>query len=159
MKSDKVVDLVIPTICGLLLVLMVSFFFLQIFLREIFNISLSWTDQTSQFCMTWLTFLGSIWCDKNNQQLNTGLKLHKKLNNKMVGLIDGILAIFIAAIVAVVVYQSVIHAFVSMNTESLALPWFKMGYVYIALPLAMLATCYYYLKSFLKNFARVFKKD
>jgi TRAP-type C4-dicarboxylate transport system permease small subunit len=34
-----------------------------------------------------------------------------------------------------------------------------MGYVFIAVPVFMLAVCYYYLKSFFDNITHMFKKD
>jgi TRAP-type C4-dicarboxylate transport system permease small subunit len=159
MKSEKLVNLGIPILCEVLLVLMVSFTFMQIVFREFFSLSLFWTDQVAQFCMTWLVLIGSIWCTKNDRHLNTGFKLHQKINKKLIGLIDGFLALVIAVIAAVVAYQTAILSFTAMGTESLALPWLKMGYAYIALPISMLATCYYYLKNFFKNLVFIFKRD
>jgi TRAP-type C4-dicarboxylate transport system permease small subunit len=158
LKLEKVINVGIPIICGVLLILMVAFTFMQIILREVFNFSLSWSDEVSQFCMTWLALLGAIWCDKNSRHLNTGLILHRKLNKNLICLIDAILALIIIGIAAVVAYQTAILSFASMSTESLSLPWLKRGYVYIVLPLAMLGTCYYYLKSFLKNILVIFTK-
>jgi TRAP-type C4-dicarboxylate transport system permease small subunit len=154
----KLINLGIPIICVVLLSLMIVFTFLQIVLRQFSNFSLSWSDEVSQFCMSWLTLFGSIWVTKNDQHINAGLKLHRKLNQRQICLIDGILAFLIAVIAAVVACQSTRFAFMSMSISSLSLNWLKMGYIFIALPLAMLAVFYYYLKSFFKNFACVFKK-
>jgi TRAP-type C4-dicarboxylate transport system permease small subunit len=158
MKSEKLVNYGIPFLCGALLVVMVALTFLQIVLRQFFQFSLNWSDEVSQFCMTWLALFGSIWATKNNQHLNTGLKLHQKLHERQICLIDGLLALVIVAVTAVVAYRNAIFASQQWGMESLSLRWLKMGYVFVALPVAMMAFCYYYLKSFFKNLARVFKK-
>jgi TRAP-type C4-dicarboxylate transport system permease small subunit len=157
-KLTKLIDSGIPILCGVLLSLMISFTLIQIILREFFNFSLNWSDEVSQFCMTWMILFGSIWVTKNNLHLNTGLKIHRKLNERQIHLIDGFLALVIAFVVAVVAYRSAIFALKEMGSESLSLRWLKMGYVIIALPLTTLFVCYYYIKSFFKKFCYVFKK-
>jgi C4-dicarboxylate transporter DctQ subunit len=159
MKLEKIIDSGVPILCIALLMIIVILTFLQIILRQFFNYTFNWSDEVSQFCMTWLALFGSIWATKNSQHLNTGFKLHKKLNKRQNYLIDSVLALVIAGVSAVVAYQSAIFSFAAMGVESLSLPWLKMGYVFIVLPLAMLAFCYYHLKSFFKNFSGIFKKD
>jgi TRAP-type C4-dicarboxylate transport system permease small subunit len=158
-KLNKLIDFGIPILGGVLLGLMVLLTFGQIVLRELFNFSIPWSDEVSQFCMTWLALFGSIWVTKNNQHLNTGIKLHQKLNERQICLIDSVLALFIVIIAAVVAYQTAIFSITAMGIEILTLSWLKVGYAVIALPLFMLAVCCYYLKSFFKNLARIFKKD
>ena len=159
MKSGKLINSGIPILCGTLLALMVLLTFLQIVLRQFFNYTFNWSDEVSQFFMSWNALFGIIWVTKNGQHLNTGIKLHKKLKERQIALIDAILALFIAAIAAIVAYQTLIASFSAMGTESLSLGWLKMGYVYLALPLAMLSVCYYYLKSFFQKLALIFKND
>jgi TRAP-type C4-dicarboxylate transport system permease small subunit len=159
MKLGKLINSGIPILCGALLVVMVGLTFLQILLRNLFSSGMNWSDEISQFCMTWMVLFGSIWASKNNLHLNTGLKLHKKFNEKQVGLIDGLLDLILVAVGAVVAYHTTMFAFVALGIESLSLPWMKMGYVFIAMPLAMLGLCYYSLISFVKNLAVIFKKD
>jgi TRAP-type C4-dicarboxylate transport system permease small subunit len=159
MKLEKLINFGIPIISGILLGVMVGVTFVQIVLRNIFNTGLPWYDDVAQFSMSWMVLFSTIWLTKNNQHLNTGLKLHQKLNKRTVCLIDGILALVIALIAVVVVYQSAIFAFVAMDIGAIALPWLKMGCVYIMLPIAMLGVFYYSIKSFFKNLALVFKKD
>jgi TRAP-type C4-dicarboxylate transport system permease small subunit len=158
MKLEKIINFGIPILCGALLILMLSLTFGQIVLREFFNFSLTWSDEISQFCMTWLALFGSIWLDKNNRQLNTGLKLHQKFNKRLVCLIDSILALTIVIFTAVGAYQGVLYVFITLNQASLSLDWLKMGYVFIAVPIFMLGGCYYYLKKFLKNVSSLFQK-
>jgi TRAP-type C4-dicarboxylate transport system permease small subunit len=158
MKIEKIFNTVISILSGTLLLGMVTVTFLQIVVRQFFDISLNWTDEVTQYFMTWLALLGSIWVTKNNRHLNTGFKMHRKLNERQICLIDGILALIIVGVAALVAYQSVMFSFLAMDVESLSLPWLKLGYVFIALPIFMLAVCYYYLKIFYKNFIRLFKK-
>jgi TRAP-type C4-dicarboxylate transport system permease small subunit len=159
MKLGKLVDSGIPIFCGVLLVMIITVIMLQIVLRQFCDFSLNWSDEVSQFCLTWLTLIGSIWATKNNQHLATGLKLHQKLNKRQICLIDGILALLISVITAVVTYQTAIFTMMSMDNAALSLRWIKMGYIFIMLPLFMLYTCYYNLKSFCKNMALIFKKN
>jgi C4-dicarboxylate transporter DctQ subunit len=158
MKLEKLTNS-IPIFGGALLAVIVTLTFLQIVLRQIFSFSLSWSDEVSQFCMTWLALIGSIWLTKCDRHLNTGLKLHQKLHKWQLRLVDSILALVIAIITLVVAYQSAIFALQQVTMEATSLPWIKMGYIFIALPLAMLAACYYYLKSFFKNIWLILKKD
>jgi TRAP-type C4-dicarboxylate transport system permease small subunit len=159
MKQEKLINTIIPNFIAGMLLLLTALTFLQVVLREFYNFGLPWIDEVSRFSMIWVGLFGSIWITKNNQHLNVGLRLHKKLNKKLVDLIDGLSALFIAVIALVAAYQTAIFAFMSMSTSSSSLGWLKLGYVFIALPLAMLALTYYYLKSFLKNFRRTFKKN
>jgi TRAP-type C4-dicarboxylate transport system permease small subunit len=159
MKFEEIIDSGIPSLGGMLLLIIVVVTFMQIVLREFFDFSLSWSDDIAQFCMSWLTLVGSIWVTQNNRHLNTGLKLHQKLNEKITCLIDGLLALLIVIIAAVVAYQTVLLAFMAMGIESVSLRWLKMGYAYIAVPFFMLAVCYYYLKNFFENILRMFRKD
>jgi TRAP-type C4-dicarboxylate transport system permease small subunit len=159
MKITKLVESGIPILCEILLSLIVLLSFLQIVLRQFFKVGLSWSGDISLYCQVWLVLLGSIWVTKHEQHMNVGIKLHQKLNKRQVCLIDSILALVIVIITAVVAYQSAIFSFSSMYLDSPSLPWLKMGYVFIMLPFAMLSFCYYYLKSFFKNFMGVFKRD
>jgi TRAP-type C4-dicarboxylate transport system permease small subunit len=159
MKISKLIDFSIRIFGGVLLLAMVSLTFLQIVLRQFFNFSLNWSDEVSQFCMTWLALFGGIWATKNNKHLNTGFMVQKNFDRRIIHLIDSILAVVIIGIAAVVSYQCAIFTLQQWVMESLSLRWLKMGYVFIALPIFMLATCYYYLKSFFKNIWLTFKKD
>jgi TRAP-type C4-dicarboxylate transport system permease small subunit len=159
MKLEKLVNSGIPILCGALLVIIVGLIFLQVVLRNCFALSMNWSDEISQFSLTWLILLGAIWGTKNGQHLNTGIKLQRKLNEKLVQMIDGILALVIIIFVAVVAYQGAIFAFTVMGIASMSLPWLKMGCVFIVLPIAMLSMCYYYVKFFFKNLVSIFKKD
>jgi TRAP-type C4-dicarboxylate transport system permease small subunit len=158
MKLEKLINSGIPFISTVLLVLVTTVIFLQVILREFFGFSINWSEEVAQFCMMWMTLFGSIWLTKHNRHINTGLKLHQKLNERTIGLIDSILALVTVITAAVIAYYSAIFSFSTMGTESISLPWLKMGYVYIALPLFMLTMCYYYLKNFLKNVTLIFKK-
>jgi TRAP-type C4-dicarboxylate transport system permease small subunit len=158
MKFGRFIDVVVPIICGILLLVIVMVTFTQIILRNFFASGLSWYDDVAQFSMSWMVLFSIIWLTKNNQHLNTGLKLHQKLNKRAICLIDGILALVITIIAAVVAYQTAIFTFLSMSVDSMAIPWLKMGYVFVMLPIAMLSMCYYCLKSFFKNMAQILKE-
>jgi TRAP-type C4-dicarboxylate transport system permease small subunit len=159
MKLDKLVNLIIPILCGALLVVMVVLTFLQIIFREFYDFSMSWSDEVSQFCMTWMVLLGLIWVSKNNQHLNTGLKLHKKLKERQIRLIDSLLTLIIAVVTGIVAYHGAVFAWRQWGMESLSISWVKLGYIFIVLPIAMLAMCYCYSKDFFKNLIRLFKKN
>jgi C4-dicarboxylate transporter DctQ subunit len=159
MKLDKLLDSGIPIFSGVLLILMTTFTFIQIILRELFSFSLNWSDEATQFSMVWMVLFGSVYLTKHDQHISTGFKLHQKLNKRLICLIDSVLALITVISAAVVAYQSTLFVLTTINCESNSLPWLKMGYVYIALPLFMMTLSYYYLKSFLKNLTIIFKKD
>jgi TRAP-type C4-dicarboxylate transport system permease small subunit len=155
-KFRKLVNSGIQTLCGVLLLIIVSVTFIQIILRQFFKFTFNWSDEVAQFCMMWLTLFGSIWVTKKGQHLSTGLKLHKKLNERQSYLVDGILALLIAGTAVVIFYYSIIFSITAMSIESLSLSWLKMGYIFIAMPLVMMFMIYYYLKSFFENIALFF---
>jgi TRAP-type C4-dicarboxylate transport system permease small subunit len=157
MKIYKFVNSSIPILCGVMLILIVLFTFWGIVARELFNFTLTWSDEGSKFCMMWMVLLGSIYLTRHGQHINTGIRVHQKLNKRLIGLIDCILALVTVGSSAVVAYQSAIFAF--SGYKAVSLPWFNMVYVYIAVPIFMLTLGYYYLKSFFKNLALIFRKD
>jgi TRAP-type C4-dicarboxylate transport system permease small subunit len=159
MKLKKIVNYGIPVICGVLLAVIVGLPFGQVVLRNCIGSSMSWSDEISQFCMTWMVLLGSIWATKNNQHLNTGLKLHQKLNKRLVCLIDGILNLLLVVVSVVVAYQTALFASIVKDIESLSISWIKMGCIFTVMPLAMLGLCYYSFKGFIKNLLCIFKHD
>jgi TRAP-type C4-dicarboxylate transport system permease small subunit len=159
MKFEKFINLFVPILCGALLVVIVGVTFIQIVLRNFFDTGLPWYDDVSQFFMSWLALFGSMWATQNHQHLDTGLKLHRKFNKKLYCLTEGFLALVIVGSTALLAYQSTIFCLTAMSVSCIALPWLKMGCVFIALPLAMLFLCYYYLKSFFTNLVRIFKED
>jgi C4-dicarboxylate transporter DctQ subunit len=159
MKLVKIIDSGIPILCGLLLIGIVLLTFMQIVMREMFDFSLVWGDEVSQFCMTWLILIGSIWITKNDQHMNTGLKMHQKLNKRQIYLIDSLLALLIVVVAMLVAYRSTIFAFQQLNTGSCTVPWIKMGYVFAGVPFAMLALSYYNFKNVFKNLVRILHKD
>jgi TRAP-type C4-dicarboxylate transport system permease small subunit len=155
----KIINIGIPILCGVLLTGILGLTFGQVVLRNCFNGGMNWSDEVSQFCMTWMVLFGSIWASKNNQHLKTGLKLHKKFNKKLVHIIDGILDLLLVIVGVVTAYQTITFTIERFNTTALSLTWIKMGYVFMAVPFAMLGLAYYSLKGFLKNLAGIFKKD
>jgi C4-dicarboxylate transporter DctQ subunit len=159
MKLEKVVNSGVSILCGVLLAVIVGLTFGQVVLRNFFGSSMRWSDEVSQFCMTWLVLLGSIWATKNNQHLNTGLKLHQKFNQRLVCLIDGILDLLLIVIGAVVAYQTAMFSYTAWGIDSLSLTWVKVGYICTVMPIGMLGLCYYSLKGFFRNLICIFKKD
>ena len=73
-------------------------------------------------------------------------------------MIDGILALVIVCFAAVVAYQTTLFTLMSMSAYSMTVPWLKMGYIFMALPIFMLAVVYYYLKSFFENIVHIFTR-
>jgi TRAP-type C4-dicarboxylate transport system permease small subunit len=159
MKLKKIIDTGIPILCGVLLAGILGLTFWQVVLRNCFSGGMNWSDEVSQFFMTWLVLFGSIWASKNNQHLKTGFKLHEKLNKRLIHIIDSILDLLLIIVGVVTAYQTTIFTLERFNTTALSLLWMKMGYVFIMMPLAMLGLAYYSLKDFLKNLASIFKID
>jgi TRAP-type C4-dicarboxylate transport system permease small subunit len=109
--------------------------------------------------LTWNVLFGAIWVTKNGQHLNAEVYLHHKFNERQICLIDSILELIIAVVTAVIAYRSARFAFISMNFSIVALSWLKLGYVFIVMPLAMLAMSFYYFKNFFNKIRLIFKND
>jgi TRAP-type C4-dicarboxylate transport system permease small subunit len=159
MKTEKLINSVIPIITGALLLVIVVLVFLRIVLRNFFNYGLSWSDEVTQFAITWMVLFGAIWATQNNNHLSAGIKLHQKLGGWPVYFIDGILALLIAGVTAVVGYRSALYTFSAMGFSAMSLPWLKMGYIFFVFPLALSVVCCFFLKSFFENMALILKKD
>jgi TRAP-type C4-dicarboxylate transport system permease small subunit len=159
MKLEKIVNYGIPIFAGVMLIEMVGVTFLQIVLREFFDYNFNWSDEITQYCMMWLTFIGSIWVTKYERHISTGIKFQSKLSPRLVSLIDSFLELVIVGVAAVVAYQNTIFSIDSLSMDSTAIPGLKMGWIFIVLPVFMLTVCYYYTKKFFKDLVRVFKKD
>jgi TRAP-type C4-dicarboxylate transport system permease small subunit len=159
MKLGKLINSGIPILCAVLLGTIVSLIFLQIVLRQFFNLSLSWIDEVTQICLTWNVLFGFIWATKNGENLSAQIYIHHKLNKQLICLIDGVLDLVIAIVLAVVAYRSARFSLTAMEFSLVSLSWLKLGYVFIIMPLAMLAMCYYYLKGFFENVFLIFRKN
>jgi TRAP-type C4-dicarboxylate transport system permease small subunit len=159
MKAEKLINSVIPIMTGTLLVVIVLLVFLRIVLRNFFDFGLPWSDEVTQFSITWMVLFGAIWATKNNHHLSAQIKLQKKLSERQVLFIDGVLALIIAGVTAVVGYRSALYAFSAMGFTAISLPWLKMGYIFFAFPLSLLIICCFFLESFFKNMVIIFKKD
>jgi TRAP-type C4-dicarboxylate transport system permease small subunit len=159
MKLERLIKLGIPILCGVLLGAIVSLIFLQVVLRQFFNFSLSWIDEITQICLTWNVLFGFIWATKYGENLNTHIYIHHRFNKRLINLIDGFLDFVIIIVTIVVAYRSARFSVTAMEFSTVSLSWLKLGYVFIVIPLVMLAVCYFYLKSFFKNVLLIYKKN
>jgi TRAP-type C4-dicarboxylate transport system permease small subunit len=148
MKLEKLINSAIPIVCAGLFIGVILVTFLQIVVRQFFNISLNWSDEVAQILLTWDVLLGLIWVTKDNQHITTQINLHHKLNGRLVSLIDCVIELVIAIVTAVIAYRSARFCFMSMRSSIVSLSWLKLGYIYVMMPLSMLAMSYYYFKNF-----------
>jgi TRAP-type C4-dicarboxylate transport system permease small subunit len=159
MKLEKIINSFIPFLTGAFLIIVVLLTFVQIVMRVFFESNIVWGNDVAQYSMSWMVLIGSIWVTKHNKHLNAGIRLHKKINGKLINLIDGLLALYIACIIAIVTYQTANFCLLSMGYSSMSLDWLKMGFVFIPLPLAMITWCYYFTKRSIADLKKVFHTE
>ena len=121
---------------GLILVLVgviVSSVFLQVFCRYVLQAPLSWTEELARSCLIWLTFVGSSLAIRAKGHFVLEI-LTSKLTGKMRVLWNLVLLGIMAAFLGVMVYTGVsMLPMLSLQVSaSLEIP---MSYIYLAIPI------------------------
>lgn len=103
----------------------------QVLARYVFNVPLSWTEELARFLFLWLVFLGASQAMRRNEHIAVGL-LVDYLPFRVRQLIIVILNGFVAAFLAVLVFQGVHVVQVVAPLKSIALK-VTMAVVYLPL--------------------------
>ena len=121
---------------GLILVLVgviVSSVFLQVFCRYVLQAPLSWTEELARSCLIWLTFVGSSLAIRAKGHFALEI-LVSRLSGKMRVLWNLVLLVIMAVFLGVMVYTGVsMLPLLSLQVSaSLEIP---MSYIYLAIPI------------------------
>ena len=133
---QKVIRVVNRIEDGLILVLVgviVSSVFLQVFCRYVLQAPLSWTEELARSCLIWLTFVGSSLAIRAKGHFVLEI-MTSKLTGKMRVLWNLVLLGIMAVFLGVMVYTGVsMLPMLSLQVSaSLQIP---MSYIYLAIPI------------------------
>lgn len=135
----KVLDNLESYICQVLLSFFISLLFLQILLRELFELNISWGEELARFCFVWFVFFGASFAARlaaHNRVTFQFRWLPKKAENYILAFADFLWVVFNG----VIIYKAVglIVSMFEYPYISPTLGW-SMAYVYLVFPLAFLA--------------------
>lgn len=93
-----------------LVIFMVSLAFLQVVLRNFFDLGIIWGDILLRHIVLWVGFIGASLATKNNKHINIDVfkRLHKGWSKKIINLIINLVAAFVSGYLAVAAYRFVL---------------------------------------------------
>lgn len=93
-----------------LVIFMVILAFLQVVLRNFFDLGIIWGDILLRHIVLWVGFIGASLATKNNKHINIDVfkRLHKGLSQRIINLIISLVAAFVSAYLAVAAYRFVL---------------------------------------------------
>lgn len=92
-----------------IVIFMVLMAFLQVILRNMFDMGIIWGDILLRHLVLWVGFIGASLATKNNKHINIDVfkRLHKGLSKRIINLIINLIASFVAAYLAVAAWRFV----------------------------------------------------
>jgi C4-dicarboxylate transporter DctQ subunit len=114
MKTINIIDNWIARIEDWILVSLVIFMvflaFLQVILRNFFDLGIIWGDILLRHIVLWVGFIGASLATKNNKHINIDLfkRLHKGISQRIINLIINIVAAFVSAYLAFAAFRFVL---------------------------------------------------
>jgi TRAP-type C4-dicarboxylate transport system permease small subunit len=126
-------------ICQFLLSFFILLLFIQIILREIFSINLSWGEELARFSFVWFVFFGASYAARLSAHNRVTFQFRwfsKKTQNYIEAFADAIWIVFNI----VIIYKSIflIRSMLQYPYISPTLGW-SMAYVYMIFPLSFAA--------------------
>jgi len=93
-----------------LVIFMVFLAFLQVVLRNFFDLGIIWGDILLRHIVLWVGFIGASLATKNNKHINIDVfkRLHKGLSQRIITLIICLVAAFVSAYLAMAAYRFVL---------------------------------------------------
>lgn len=141
MKIIKLVDKYLEEIFLVpLFSIMVIVISIQVFMRNILNESIPWSEELARYCFIWLVFIGISYAVKKQKHIKITVvfdKFNYKIRN-VLSVINILVFISFALIVVFYGYEVAEHILASdQKSPSLRIP---IGLVYLAAPVGMLLT-------------------
>jgi TRAP-type C4-dicarboxylate transport system permease small subunit len=120
--------------------LMTLFIFAQVIFRYALKLPLSWSEELSRYLFTGITLFGAVLLYRTNTHINMTLLKDAIKIKALQSALD------IAAQVLTLIFLLIVIRYgfplsirmLNLGGISPSMPWFKIGYVYIALPIAAL---------------------
>lgn len=89
---------------------MVLFAFLQVILRNFFDVGIVWADILLRNLVLWVGFIGASLATKNNKHINIDVfqRLHKGISKRIINFLINLVAAFISIYLAIAAYHFVL---------------------------------------------------
>lgn len=93
-----------------LVIFMVILAFLQVVLRNFFDLGIIWGDILLRHMVLWVGFIGASLATKNNKHINIDVfkRLHKGISQRLINLVINIVAALVSAYLAFAAYRFVL---------------------------------------------------
>ena len=135
-KLTKVMDwLIIFFLYG-----MVVFVCMQVFWRYVLKQPLSWSEELSKYFFSGVTLFGSAILFRESKHINMSLVADYFKSPRLTSILNLASQIVSLVFLIVVMYYGFPMAkmIIDFDVESPSMPWLKMGYVFMMLPIASL---------------------
>jgi TRAP-type C4-dicarboxylate transport system permease small subunit len=137
--AKRIFDNLESYICQFLLSFFICLLFIQIILREVFSLNISWGEELARFSFVWFVFFGASFAARlaaHNRVTFQFRWLSKKTQNYIEAFADAIWVLFNV----VIIYKSIflIKSMIQYPYISPTLGW-SMAYVYMIFPLSFTA--------------------
>ena len=108
-KINNWISLLEDWILVSIVLFMVLMAFLQVILRNIFDMGIIWGDILLRHLVLWIGFIGASLATKNNKHINIDVlkRLHKGMSKRVINLVVNLVASFVAAYLAVAAWRFV----------------------------------------------------
>ena len=133
-KITKIIDVSLM----IMLLLMTVFIFLQVIFRYMLKQPLSWSEELSRYLFTGITLFGAVILYRSNGHINMSLLKDLVKIKTVQAAIDIMAQMLTLLFLVIVIWYGFPMSFkvIDLNVVSPSMPWFKIGYVYILLPMA-----------------------
>ena len=108
-KINNWISLLEDWILVSIVLFMVLMAFLQVILRNIFDMGIIWGDILLRHLVLWIGFIGASLATKKNKHINIDVlkRLHKGMSKRVINLVVNLVASFVAAYLAVAAWRFV----------------------------------------------------
>lgn len=131
-KVENVIISLENSICLLSLIIMVGAVALQVSSRYVFKSPISWAEELSRMCLTWLTFVGASMAVRLKAHFAIELLINK-FPKHMHNVFEIILLLITAALLTVMFFSGLILLPV-VNEQASSTLGLPMSYVYLSIP-------------------------
>lgn len=134
---------------GIIAIILLFVFFIvviSVMFREVLNVSTSWCVELSQFCLIFLTFIGSAACMEDESHIKITFLIDRlsEGTQKIFRIIGRLLAIFFLVIFVIGSYENMLF---NWNFGFITVSWMKIGYMYLVLFISGVIMIYYLFKN------------
>jgi TRAP-type C4-dicarboxylate transport system permease small subunit len=144
----------LDTIIGVFFIAMVIAVELQVFARY-FRISFAWTEEAARYLLVAVSFFGAAVALQEGTHIAITTFLEKFSERVRLYLVSGfVLAMLV--FLAAAFWGSILIIQASWSVPTASMPWFKMGHIYLILPISIFLMAAYLLGQMANNIRRLY---